>query len=111
MTKLTQSAFADELAAFYHCNRVERGELVGGRFAGEQLSPRFLREERLFPYEDRSGMLTLAVARPIDDETVRAAEVALRRAVAKYIVAGRRASALLAAHRSSGHWMTFSAWR
>ena len=82
MTKLTQSAFADELAAFYRCNRVQRGELVGGRFAGEHLSPRFLKEERLFPYEDRSGLLTLAIARPIDDETVRATEIALRRAVA-----------------------------
>jgi general secretion pathway protein E len=96
MTKLTQSAFADELAAFYHCNRVERGELVGGRFAGEQLSPRFLREERLFPYEDRSGMLTLAVARPIDDETVRAAEVALRRVVAVAVATADDIDAALA---------------
>src|SRR5215470_11636137 len=68
LTKLTQSAFADELAAFYRCNRVQRGELVEGRFAGGGLSPRFLKEERLFPYEDQSGMLRLAIARPIDDE-------------------------------------------
>ena len=81
MTKLTQSAFADELAAFYQCDRVQRGDLVGGRFAGEQLSPRFLREGHLFPYEDRSGTLTLAIAHPIDKETVRATEIALRRAV------------------------------
>ena len=96
MTKLTQSAFADELAAFYRCDRVQRGELVGGRFAGEQLSPRFLKEERLFPYEDRSGMLTLAIARPIDDETVRAAEIALRRAVAVAVATADDIDAALA---------------
>jgi general secretion pathway protein E len=81
MTKLTHTAFADELATFYRCRRVQRADLVGGSFAGERLSPRFLREERLFPYEDRSGALTLAIARPIEDETVRAAEIALQREV------------------------------
>jgi general secretion pathway protein E len=96
MTKLTQSAFADELAAFYRCNRVEREDLVGSRFAGGQLSPRFLKEERVFPYEDRSGMLTLAVARPIDEETVRAAEVALRREVAVAIATADDIDAALA---------------
>jgi general secretion pathway protein E len=81
MTKLTHTAFADELATFYRCGRVQRTDLVGGRFAGERLSPRFLKEERLFPYEDRAGALTLAIARPIEDETIRAAEIALQRAV------------------------------
>jgi len=81
MTKLTHTAFADELATFYRCGRVQHADLVGGRFAGERLSPRFLKEERLFPYEDRSGTLTLAIARPIEDETVRAAEIALQREV------------------------------
>jgi general secretion pathway protein E len=81
MTKLTHTGFADELATFYQCRRVQRGDLVGGRFAGERLSPRFLRDERLFPYEDRSGELTLAIARPIEDETVRATEIALQREV------------------------------
>src|SRR5215470_3017740 len=82
LTKLTQSAFADELAAFYDCDRVERRDLVGSRFAGAELSPRFLKEQRLFPYEDRSGTLVLAIARPIDEETVHAAEIALRQQVA-----------------------------
>src|SRR6266581_306654 len=81
MTKLTHTAFADELATFYRCGRVQRGDLVGGRFAGERLSPRFLKEERLFPYEDRSGALTLAIARPVENETIRAAEIALQREV------------------------------
>jgi general secretion pathway protein E len=81
MTKLTHTAFADELAAFYRCGRVQRADLVGGRFAGERLSPRFLKEERLFPYEDCSGALTLAIARPLEDETIRAAEIALQREV------------------------------
>jgi general secretion pathway protein E len=81
MTKLTHTAFADELATFYRCGRVQRSDLVGGRFAGERLSPRFLKEERLFPYEDRDGALTLAIARPIEDETIRAAEIALQREV------------------------------
>src|SRR5215475_6077958 len=81
MTKLTHTGFADELAAFYRCPRVQRGDLVGGRFAGERLSPRFLKDERLFPYEDRAGELTLAIARPIEDETIRATEIALQREV------------------------------
>jgi len=81
MTKLTHTAFADELATFYRCRRVQRADLVGGSFAGKRLSARFLREERLFPYEDRSGALTLAIARPIEDETIRAAEIALQREV------------------------------
>jgi general secretion pathway protein E len=82
LTKLTPTAFADELASFYRCDRVRRNDLVGGRFAGEKLSPRFLKEERLFPYEHPSGTLTLAISRPIEDETIRAAEVALRQSVA-----------------------------
>jgi general secretion pathway protein E len=82
LTKLTPSAFADELAAFCGCGRVQRGELAASQFAGAELSSRFLREGRLFPYEDSSGILTLAIARPTDDETVRAVEIALRRPVA-----------------------------
>ena len=81
LTKLTPSAFADELAAFGGYNRVQRGELIGSQFAGAQLSARFLREGRLFPYEDSSGVLTLAIAQPPDDETVRAVEIALRRPI------------------------------
>jgi general secretion pathway protein E len=82
LTRLTPSAFADELAAFYRCERVQRGTLTGGRFAGAQLSSRFLREERLFPYEDEDGNVTLALARPLDEDAIRAVEVALRRPVA-----------------------------
>src|SRR6266702_4239071 len=82
LTRLTQSAFADELAAFYRCDRVQRGDLAGSRFAGGRLSPRFLREGRLFPYEDSSGTLTLAIAAPTDGETVRSVEIALQQKVA-----------------------------
>jgi general secretion pathway protein E len=78
LTKLSPSGFADELAAFYRCDRVQRTDLIGGRFAGAKLSPRFLKEEHLFPYQHPSGTLTLAIARPVEDETIRAAEVALR---------------------------------
>ncbi len=82
LTKLTPSTFADELAAFYGCIRVQRSDLVGGRFAGRQMSSRFLRERRLFPFENRSGALVLALAAPTEGETVRAVELALRRPVA-----------------------------
>ena len=81
LTKLTQSGFAEELATFYGCDRVNRGDLVASRFLGTELSPRFLRERRLFPYETSSGTLTLAVATPADGEAVRAVELALQRAV------------------------------
>src|SRR5262245_27920906 len=30
LTRLTASAFADELAAFYRCDRVDRGMMIGG---------------------------------------------------------------------------------
>ena len=81
LTKLTPAAFADELANFYGCARAQRTDLMGGRFAGAELSARFLKEGRLFPYEDRAGALNLAIAVPVDDETLHAAEVALKRAV------------------------------
>jgi general secretion pathway protein E len=81
LTKLTQSGFAEELAAFYGCDRVQRGDLVGSRFLGAQLSPRFLRERRLFPFETSSGSPILAIAAPTDREAVRAVELALQRPV------------------------------
>jgi general secretion pathway protein E len=81
LTKLTPSAFADELADFYGCERVQRRDLMAGRFAGAELSTRFLKEEQIFPFERESGTLTLAIARPIEDETQRGAEMALRRSV------------------------------
>jgi general secretion pathway protein E len=96
LTKLTPSGFADELAAFYRCDRVERRELVAARFGGAQLSPRFLKEEHLFPYEDPSGRLMLAIARPVEDETIRAAEVALRQAVAIVVATADDIDAALA---------------
>jgi general secretion pathway protein E len=82
LTKLPAASFADELAAFYCCNRVQRSDLLEHRFAGAELSPRFLREERLFPYEHSSGTVALAIARPVDDDTIRAAEIALQQPVA-----------------------------
>jgi len=81
-TKLTPSTFADELAAFYGCARLQRSDLIGGRFAGGQMSPRFLRERRLFPFENQAGALVLAIAAPTDQEVVRAVELALRRPLA-----------------------------
>jgi len=77
LTKLTQPAFADELAAFYQCSRLQRGELIAGRFAGGRLSKRFLKEGRLFPFEAPSGTLMLVIAGPVDAETLRAIEIAL----------------------------------
>ena len=82
VTRLTPSALADELASFYRCDRVRRDDLVDGRFAGGEMSTRFLKEERLFPYEGAAGTLRLALASPIDDETLRAVELMLRRPVA-----------------------------
>jgi general secretion pathway protein E len=77
LTKLTQSALADELAGFCNCRRLQRGELTVGRFVGAGLSKRFLKERRLLPFEDESGTLTLAIAGPVDAETLRAVEIAL----------------------------------
>src|SRR3974390_1568833 len=65
LTKLTATEFADELAAFYHCARLQRQDLLAHRFVGARLSPRFLKEEHLFPYQRSSGEVTLAIARPV----------------------------------------------
>ncbi|HEY6833387.1 MAG TPA: GspE/PulE family protein [Pseudolabrys sp.] len=81
LTKLTPSVFANELAAFYGCARVQRAELIESPFAGGKLSQRFLREKRVFPFESEPGAIMLAVAAPADPETVRAVEVALRKLV------------------------------
>ncbi|WP_315833188.1 GspE/PulE family protein [Bradyrhizobium prioriisuperbiae] len=81
VTKLTPSGLADELSLFYRCDRVKRDDLVEGRFAGAEMSTRFLREGRLFPYENPPGSLRLAVAAPIEEETLRAIELALRQTV------------------------------
>jgi general secretion pathway protein E len=96
LTKLTASALADELAAFYRCDRVQRRDLLAHRFAGERLSPRFLREEGLFPFERSPGAVTLAVARPTEDDTIRAAEVALRQSVTIAVATGEDIEAALA---------------
>jgi general secretion pathway protein E len=96
LTTLPQSAFADELAAFYRCPRVQRQELVGHKFAGGRLSARFLREARIFPFEDRSGKLTVAIAAPVDDETARAVEIALRRSAALAVATADDIDAALA---------------
>ena len=96
LTKLTQSTFADELAVFYGCNRVQRSDLVGARFAGQMMSSRFLRDRRLFPFENRSGTLALAIAAPTEGETVRAVELALRRPVAIAVATGDDIDAALA---------------
>jgi len=95
-TKLTQSTFADELAAFYGCARLQRADLTGGRFAGGAMSPRFLRERRLFPFENQAGALVLAIAAPTEADTVRAVELALRRPVALTVATGDDIDAALA---------------
>jgi general secretion pathway protein E len=95
-TKLTQSTFADELAAFYGCARLQRADLTGGRFAGGAMSPRFLRERRLFPFENQTGALVLAIAAPTEADTVRAVELALRRPVALTVATGDDIDAALA---------------
>ena len=48
LTKLTQSALADELAAFCKCARMQRRDLIGGRFAGGRLARRFLKDATTF---------------------------------------------------------------
>lgn len=97
LTKLTPAAFADELAAFYGCARVQRGSLLGAKFAGESLSRRFLRERRFFPFEDSAGELALAIASPTDREAVRAVAMALRRPVSITVATTDDIDAALAA--------------
>jgi general secretion pathway protein E len=74
---LPSSTSADELAAYYRCRRVQKSELGAMKYAGGELSARFLREEKVFPYLDESGALTVAIAAPLDDETNQTLEVAL----------------------------------
>jgi general secretion pathway protein E len=76
-TNLSPGAFAEELASFYSCRRVHKAELAPDRFAGGELSPRFLRDGRVFPFRDERGALNLAIAAPLDEETTQALRVAL----------------------------------
>ena len=96
LTKLAPSMFADELAAFYGCSRVQRSDLVSSQFAGKQMSPRFLRERRLFPFETQAGTIMLAIAAPTDGETVRAVELVLRRPLALTVATSEDIDAALA---------------
>jgi general secretion pathway protein E len=95
-TKLTSPAFAEELATFYGCRRVQRNELAGDRFAGAALSRRFLREGRLYPYSDARGEIILAIAAPIDVETQRAVEIALGQKIVLAVATGEDLDAALA---------------
>jgi general secretion pathway protein E len=97
LTNLTASAFADELAAFYHCDRVQRSDLLAYGFAGTQLSQRFLKEEQLFPYKHPSGMVALAIARPVEGDVIGAAEVALRQRLSIAVATADDIDAALAA--------------
>jgi general secretion pathway protein E len=109
LTKLTPSMLADELAAFCNCERMQRRELIGGRFAGGGLSKRFLKDARLFPLEDPSGMLTLAIAAPVDGETIRAVELALGKPVKIAAATVEDIDAALAAVLEAGSANSFAA--
>ena len=109
LTKLTPSALADELAAFCKCNRLARRELTAGRFAGARLSKRFLKDGRLFPFDDPSGTLTLAIATPVDDETIRAVEIALGRPVKIAVATPDDIDAALATTIETGRADNFAA--
>src|SRR5438046_1054244 len=96
LTKLTQADFADELATFYRCIRVQREDLVCARFLGAQLSPRFLKEGRLYPYEGPTGAATVAIGEPIDTEILRAVETALGQRVSVAVATADTIDAALA---------------
>jgi general secretion pathway protein E len=93
-TKLSASAFADELAEFYSCKRVARGGLAGLTFGGAPLSPRFLKEARLFPFMD-DDELVLAVAAPLDEEMRSAVEIALGRSASIVVAMAEEIDAAL----------------
>jgi general secretion pathway protein E len=97
LTRLTSSAFADELAEFYSCKRVKRGELATDKFAGGQLSHRFLKDGRFFPLSDDAGGVTLAIAVPLDDEMLRTVEIALGRKAEIVVATAEEVEAALTA--------------
>jgi len=101
LTKMTPAAFADELAGFYACGRVQRAELVADRFAGADLSPRFLQDGHFFPYQDKTGRLMLAIAAPVDAETIRAVEVALGKKVSLAVATSEDLEAALSITQNS----------
>jgi general secretion pathway protein E len=95
LTKLTPSALADELAAFSKCKRLQRSDLIADGFAGARLSKRFLKDSRLFPFKDSSGTIILAIATPVDAETIRAIEIALGAPVVIAVATGEDIDAAL----------------
>ncbi|HEY8066802.1 MAG TPA: GspE/PulE family protein [Methylosinus sp.] len=97
LTRLTPSDFADELAQFYACKRIKRGELAAEEFAGKRLSRRFLKDGRLFPFAHDGGCLTLAVAAPVEADTLLAIEIALERKAEIAVATADEIDAALAA--------------
>jgi general secretion pathway protein E len=97
LTTLTPTAFADRLAEFFGCKRLERGALSADAFAGAQLSPRFLKDARVFPFKTESGELALAVAAPLDEDVRRALDVALRCTAPLAVATAEEIDAALAA--------------
>ncbi|WP_159289044.1 GspE/PulE family protein [Methylosinus sporium] len=97
LTRLTPSDLADELADFYACKRIKRGELAADEFAGGRLSHRFLKDGRLFPFADEDGRLLLAIAAPVDAETLLAVEIALERKAEIAVATADEIDAVLAA--------------
>jgi general secretion pathway protein E len=74
-TELSAAEFADEVARFWHLDRINLLELLASEAQIEGFSRRFLRESMVFPFRSATGSVKLAVADPMDTAAIRAAEI------------------------------------
>ena len=69
--------FADEVALGFELRRASLADMMNAQALGSTFSERFLREAAIYPFADEAGEIRLAMADPGDDDSRRAAELAL----------------------------------
>ncbi len=74
-TDLSSGEFAEEVAAHWGLRLMSLPDLLAGRALLDQFSPRFLRESKIFPFQDTAGHRHVALADPSDTAAIRAAEI------------------------------------
>src|SRR5579871_6294498 len=74
---LSAEEFADEIADYLDCPRIQLRDLLAAPSLADRFSSRFLRERMIFPYHSGGGRVCLAVADPTDMAARRGAQIVL----------------------------------
>jgi general secretion pathway protein E len=74
---LSAHEFADEVAEIFALPRASLADMTAAAALTSAFSERFLREAAIFPFSGAQGRVCVAMGDPGDEETLRAAEIAL----------------------------------